>query len=652
MGLALAGVFAWAAVRTDALGVNLSTEQLHQAEITSWLDRLDVILTAADLTLSGGETYTAQWAAERSTELAQSIRSFRATHTLYFDAELQNQVPQKLERLAKLIVREPSDFQSDANMLREYDEIARSLIDIGSSALVYANQRVAEAREARDSNIGLVITILILSTFGFLAACLFSAQYATKRIIRPLEILGAAAREERAIQTDAPSITRAPEEVAQLARAFANLTQNLSSRVQQRTSQLEATTNQLTAENRRRRQVEADLQVALEESRTASAAKTAFLSVMSHELRTPMNAVMGALHIIKSEPLSDHQKELVNTARDAGDFLVGLLTDVLDISKIDSDGVEIEEKPVELRRFLERLERQVSVQVGAADCSWSMSIDEDLPVWILIDQNRLQQILTNFIGNACKFAPTTALKLTVERLERGDEHLVCFSLADHGPGIDAEHLESIFEPFNQVESNLDREAGGVGLGLSICKRLSVAMSGTCGVNSTVGEGSTFFLELPCRSVNPPAEKRLIDRQTTSEASAPTKAQTELKVLLVEDSKVNQMIARTMLEKRGVKVVVAESGYDAIEVAAQRPFDAILMDLQMPGMDGITAATHILEAEGPNERTPIIPMTANVGPEFQNQTLDAGMTEFIAKPLKPDVMMDAIYTALRQTSINS
>ena len=647
MGLALAGVFAWAAVRTDALGVNLSTEQLHQAEITSWLDRLDVILTAADLTMSSGETYTAQWAAERSTELARSIRSFRANFPLYFDPELQNQVPQKLERLAKLIVREPSDFQSDANMLREYDEIARSLIDIGSSALVYANQRVAEAREARDSNIGLVITILILSTFGFLAACLFSAQYATKRIIRPLEILGAGAREERAIRTDAPSITRAPEEVAQLASAFANLTQNLSSRVQQRTSQLEATTDQLTAENRRRRQVEADLQVALEESRAASAAKTAFLSVMSHELRTPMNAVMGALHIIKSEPLSDHQKELVNTARDAGDFLIGLLTDVLDISKIESDGVEIEERPVELRRFLERLERQVSVQVGAADCNWSMSVDKDLPVWILIDQNRVQQILTNFIGNACKFAPASALTLTVQRQERETVASVRFSLADHGPGIRKEHLESIFEPFNQVESNLDREAGGVGLGLSICKRLAVAMGGRCGVQSTLGKGSTFFFELPCRAVDPPADKRRIDRQATSETSAPLKAETELEVLLVEDSQVNQMIARTMLEKRGVEVITAESGYAAIEIAAQRRFDVVLMDLQMPGMDGITAAKTILEADGPNERTPIIPMTANVGPEFQNQTLDAGMTGFIPKPLKPEAMMDAIYAALRQ-----
>ena len=222
-----------------------------------------------------------------------------------------------------------------------------------------------------------------------------------------------------------------------------------------------------------------------------------------------------------------------------------------------------------------------------------------------------------------------------------------FSLDDHGPGIGKEHLESIFEPFNQVESNLDREAGGVGLGLSICKRLAVAMGGTCGVHSTPGEGSTFFFELPCRAIDPPADKRRIDRLATNETSAPLKAETELEVLLVEDSKVNQMIARTMLEKRGVEVITVESGYAAIEIAAQRRFDVVLMDLQMPGMDGITAATTILEADGPNEKTPIIPMTANVGPEFQNQTLDAGMTGFIPKPLKPEAMMDAIYAALRQ-----
>lgn len=652
MGIVLAAGFSWAAIRLDTIEINLSDERMRAAEIDQMNDRLDVILTAADLTLNGGESYTAQWAASRARELSEAITSFREVNPDYWPESENRGFTDDLELLARLINSESSADQPIQNLLAEYDEVARRLVVTVDDALRYAKGRVELAEQQRSQNTSLITGSMVTATLLFLLVSIFASNYATRRIVKPLEHLGSAATKEQQPDTPIAFLDSAPEEILQVAGSFADFTSTLSSRVKERTSQLEATTNQLTAENRRRRQVEADLQVALEESRTASAAKTAFLSVMSHELRTPMNAVMGALHIIKSEPLSDHQKELVNTARDAGDFLVGLLTDVLDISKIDSDGVEIEEKPVELRRFLERLERQVSVQVGAADCSWSMSIDEDLPVWILIDQNRVQQILTNFIGNACKFAPTTALKLTVERLERGGEHLVCFSLADHGPGIDAEHLESIFEPFNQVESNLDREAGGVGLGLSICNRLSVAMSGTCGVNSTVGEGSTFFLELPCRSVDPPADKRLIDRQTTSEVSAPTKAQTELKVLLVEDSKVNQMIARTMLEKRGVEVVVAESGYDAIEVAAQRPFDAILMDLQMPGMDGITAATHILEAEGPNERTPIIPMTANVGPEFQNQTLNAGMTGFIAKPLKPEAMMDAIYTALRQTSINS
>ena len=536
MGLALAGVFAWAAVRTDALEVTLSTEQLKQAEIMQMLDRLDVILTAADLTLSGGETYTAQWAADRSTELAESIRSFRATYPLYFDSPLQKQAPQQLERLAQLILREPSDFSNDANMLREYDQLALSLITTGSGALDHANQRVIAAREARDSNIGLVIISLVLSTFGFLAASLFSAQYATKRIIRPLEILGAAALEERAIQTDAPSITGAPEEVVQLASAFADLTKNLSSRVQERTAQLEATTNKLRTENDRRRRVELDLQKALEDTRRASASKTAFLSVMSHELRTPMNAVLGALHIIKGEHLSENQKQLLGTAQDAGDFLISLLTDVLDISKIDSDGVEIKRSPTHLASFIQTFERQIKVQVSAADCEWRLSMDNDLPDYIEIDPNRVQQVLTNFVGNACKFAPASPLHLSVESTLMLDRKAIRFALTDKGPGISQEDQQTIFEPFNQVQSSLDRSAGGVGLGLSICKRLAAAMGGRCGVKSEVSQGATFFIEIPCIEV----ARSTIDQSLSYQPQADRQQiadKEKLKLLLVEESEV-------------------------------------------------------------------------------------------------------------------
>jgi signal transduction histidine kinase/ActR/RegA family two-component response regulator len=652
MGIVLAAGFSWAALRLDTIEINLSNERMRAAEIDQMIDRLDVILTAADLTLNGGETYTAQWAASRARELAVAITTFREENPNYWPKSENRGFVDDLESLASLINTDPNVNQPFQNLLTDYDELARRLVVTIDDARQYSESRVESAELLRTQNASLIAASMIAGTLFFLLASIIASNYATRRIVKPLELLGSAAREEQPPNTRNPVLDTAPAEILQVAGSFADFTDTLTSKVKERTSQLEATTDQLTAENRRRRQVEADLQVALEESRTASAAKTAFLSVMSHELRTPMNAVMGALHIIKSEPLSDHQKELVNTARDAGDFLVGLLTDVLDISKIESDGVEIEEKPVEIRPFLKRLERQVAVQVGSADCSWSMAIDEDLPEWILIDQNRVQQILTNFIGNACKFAPASVLKLTVQRLEQETIASVRFSLADRGPGIGKEHLESIFEPFNQVESNLDREAGGVGLGLSICKRLAVAMSGTCGVHSTLGEGSTFFFELPCRAIDPPADKRRIDRQATSETSARLKAETELEVLLVEDSKVNQMIARTMLEKRGVEVITVESGYAAIEIAAQRRFDVVLMDLQMPGMDGITAATTILEADGPNEKTPIIPMTANVGPEFQNQTLDAGMTGFIPKPLKPEAMMDAIYAALRQAQIET
>ena len=428
---------------------------------------------------------------------------------------------------------------------------------------------------------------------------------------------------------------------------MAGFVDTLSTRVKERTQQLETAGEELRAENRRRRKVEADLQVALEEARSASAAKSAFLSVMSHELRTPMNAVMGALHLIKAEPLSDTQRELVLTARDAGDFLVGLLTDVLDISKIESDGVEIERRPTDLKQFLENFKRQMSVQMDAADCSCVLVIDETAPDWVLIDQHRVQQILTNYVGNACKFAAGGSLTLSVTAIPHENRPALKFALEDQGPGISPENQTQIFEPFSQVESNLNREAGGVGLGLSICRRLAEAMGGEANVDSQIGEGSTFWFEIPVEATEAPVAKRQSDNTEASDfTSRADSVSTELTILLVEDSEVNQMIARTMLEKRGLKVSIATSGLEAVEQASKTPFDIILMDLQMPGMDGLEATTQIKASAGPNVDTPVLAMTANVGAEFKIRTENVGMVGFIAKPLKPDAMMDSIFQALR------
>lgn len=648
MGITLAGGFAWTAVRIDALEISLSNERIRAAEIEQMVDRLDVILTAADLTLNGGETYTAQWAASRARELAGTISEFKATNASYWPAFEQRGVIDKLERLAQMIVLEPSSDQDLNKTLSEYDEIARILVTTANDALEYTVMRVESAEQVRGDNARFLILIMGSASFLFLFFSLLASNYLTRRIVRPLELLGIAAKEDQELNVSNPDITTAPNEIAQVADSFARFANNLSLRVKERTAQLEATTEKLISENFRRRRVEADLQVALEESRNASAAKTAFLSVMSHELRTPMNAVMGALHIIKAEPLTENQKRLVDTANDAGDFLVNLLTDVLDISKIDSDGVEIDRTPTEIRPFLEQLGRQVSVQVESADCAWSISVGDDLAGWLMIDRNRLKQVLINFIGNACKFAPGTPLLLSASPVEGDIANLVRFSLSDGGPGISPEHKKTIFEPFNQVESNLDRNAGGVGLGLSISRRLAEAMEGTCGVESQINKGSIFHIELPCAPVEAPTELRGGGRSLAAKGSgSPKKKDHPLHVLLVEDSHVNQLIAKTMLEQRGLRVTAVESGLAAIEIASQETFDAILMDLQMPGMDGITAALKIQDLESLSAECPIIPMTANVGPEFETQTVSAGMIGFIPKPLKPDDMMDSIYSAIRQ-----
>ena len=647
MGITLAAGFSWATFQIDAIDIKLSNERVLAAEVAQMAERLDVILTAADLTLNGGETYTAQWASSRAKELATTVEEFRQVNPRYWPVGENRGFTDDLTRLSELITSEQTSQEGINAVFSEYDAIALRLVEAVTDAIEFSNSRVTTAALQRSKNVSFIATGLVGGTLLFLISSLIASNYATRQIVRPLELLGTEAAAEHSTNSDNPILETSPREIQQVAEAFSNFTEKLSSRVKKRTAQLQAMTEELKLENNRRRSVEADLKVALEEARSASAAKTAFLSVMSHELRTPMNAVMGALHIIKSEPLSENQRHLVDTAHDAGDFLVSLLTDVLDISKIDSDGIEVDKQPTNLQAFLTQFERQVSIQIAAADCSWMLSVDEGIAAWVLIDQNRLKQVLTNFVSNACKFAKGSPLRLRVEQAKNALQHCVRFALTDEGPGIADQYIEDIFQPFKQVQSNLDRDSGGVGLGLAICNRLAEAMDGYCGVESQVGVGATFFIELICPPVDKPVERRYRERTVETDSVRQIKHDSQLEILLVDDSQVNQLIARTMLDKRGVQVTIAESGLGAIEMASKRRFDVILMDLQMPGMDGITAATTILEADGPNERTPIIPMTANVGPEFQNQTLNAGMTGFIPKPLKPEAMMDAIHTALRQ-----
>ena len=651
MALLLAGFFAWAAVRLDALEIDLSNERLMARDIAQMVDRLDVILTAADLTLNGGETYTAQWAASRTRELKASIVEFARIHPTVELASAAPSVANKLDALALLIdsgSNQAGNQQTSTNLLAEYDALAIAIIEVLEDAKLSADSRVELGESSREQNIQTLTFSLVAAVLLFLVSCLIASRFTTRLIVKPLEALSAATQEQRDIGTDTDLMQGAPTEIQRVTDSMAGFVDTLSTRVKERTQQLETAGEELRAENRRRRKVEADLQVALEEARSASAAKSAFLSVMSHELRTPMNAVMGALHLIKGEPLSDTQRELVLTARDAGDFLVGLLTDVLDISKIESDGVEIERRPTELKQFLENFRRQMSVQMDAADCSCILVIDETAPDWVLIDQHRVQQILTNYVGNACKFAAGAPLTLSVTAIPREDCPALKFALEDQGLGISPENQKQIFEPFSQVESNLNREAGGVGLGLSICRRLAEAMGGEANVDSQIGEGSTFWFEIPVEATEAPVAKRQSDKTEASDfTSRADSVSTELTILLVEDSEVNQMIARTMLEKSGLKVSIAASGLEAVEQASTMPFDIILMDLQMPGMDGLEATTRIKASASPNTNTPVLAMTANVGPEFEIQAENVGMVGFIAKPLKPDAMMDSIFQALRE-----
>ena len=645
IGIILAAGFAWAAIRIETFEVNVSNELMREAQVRQISETLDVLLTTTDLAILTNETYISQWSARVSQELAASIQIFRDANPEYWLNSKTDAITENLSTLSEALVEYSSVESGLTNFVDDYDTIATNVVKDITVLVDYARAQVIEKMEQRKDNFTFVTIGMFSGILIFLFVGQAASRYVTKTIVRPLERLGTAAELQTKPDTEDLLISAAPDEIKQVAYSVSDFVDTLSEKVEERTLQLLTTTDELKEENRRRENVEADLQIALERAQTALGAKSAFLSVMSHELRTPMNAMIGTLQLIQNEPLSNNQSQLVTTALDAGDYLVSLLTNVLDISSIESDGVTIRYRELSLRHFMKKFERQISFLVEASKCSWSMTIEKDVPESIIIDDNRLQQILTNFVGNACKFAPDSLIHLKVYMANVKPSEEIIFCLEDAGPGIALENLCSIFEPYKQVESDLNRKTKGVGLGLSICKHLSEAMDGTCEVDSKLGEGSRFYLRLPCNTKQLKSQIKQHTGKSNAEDLVESKQKNSLQIMLVDDSEINHMIASKMLKSCGHQVISVMSGEDAIDVSKTKRFDVILMDLQMPGLDGITTARKIIEINGINRNTPIIPMTANVGSEFETLTADAGMTGFIPKPINSDIMLETIFHAL-------
>ncbi|MEL7532685.1 MAG: ATP-binding protein [Bacteroidota bacterium] len=390
-----------------------------------------------------------------------------------------------------------------------------------------------------------------------------------------------------------------------------------------------------------RKESEQILIAARDKAEEISQAKSNFLSVMSHEIRTPMNAVLGITNLLLEEGPREDQLESLQSLKFSGEHLLVLINDVLDFSKIEAGKLVFESIDLSLANVTSHIIAALNVKAEEKGIAIKKELDPRLPAYVKGDPSRLAQILNNLIGNAIKFTNEGHVKIKIDYIGETEKNLsIRFAVEDTGIGIAADKLDSIFESFTQSNSTITRKYGGTGLGLAITKRLINLQKSEIEVQSELGKGTTFSFLLEMPKSDLVAEKN--QKKTQKVGKVGFTIFEKQKILLVEDNRVNQMVASRFLKKWSLNPIVANDGQEALQKVQEHQFSLVLMDLQMPVMDGLTSSREIRNlGDAKFQQLPIIALTASVNGTVKNDIYQAGMDDIISKPFQPEMLNKVI-----------
>jgi len=468
--------------------------------------------------------------------------------------------------------------------------------------------RVAQSKATLQQMSWEFFAVNLTISLAFAFVLILIIRQLAQHLTRPLEALAQTmGRAERGERVEPASLSGS-RDIAEMAHAFNSMMQVLQEREQ-------------------------ELRQSRDDAMSYARLKAEFAATISHEIRTPLNGVIGSLDMLKNGSLPTRQAQLVRLAWDSSRFLMELINNILDFSRLEAGKIESEHIDFNLPELLSGVVEIVSPEARHKNLSLIWSIQPLLGENYSGDPGRIRQILINLVANAIKFTDQGSVSIFARSTENGR---VRIQVSDTGIGIAAESLDHIFDSFTQADASTTRRFGGSGLGLAICKKLTQLLGGEIGVISEPGKGSSFWFDLPLIEVTPQAPQALPDQETGFSA------RTNCRILVVEDNRTNQIIALRMLEMLGAQVGMAANGLEAVAAYRKEPWDLILMDCNMPEMDGFeaTASIRSIEADG-DTRIPIVAMTADTQPTHVSKCLAAGMDDHLAKPLTLDALSEAL-----------